>query len=55
MAQEERDNKIEREDEEIGVGVDLLLPRDSLLSAFLIFRLLLSKSGPSGSPRASKR
>lgn len=33
MAEEERENKIEREDEEIGVGVELLLPRDSLLSA----------------------
>ena len=33
MAEEERENKYEREDEEIGVGVELLLPRDSLLSA----------------------
>jgi len=30
---EERNIKIEKEDEEIGVGVDLLLPRDTLLSA----------------------
>ncbi len=33
MAKEERENNSEREDEDIGVGVDLLLPRDSLLSA----------------------
>ena len=33
MAEEERENKYDREDEEIGVGVELLLPRDSLLSA----------------------
>lgn len=33
MAEEERENKYEREDEEIAVGVELLLPRDSLLSA----------------------
>lgn len=30
---EERESKIEKEDEEIGVGVELLLPRDTILSA----------------------
>src|SRR4030042_4825979 len=30
---EERTMKFEKEDEEIGVGVELLLPRDTLLSA----------------------
>ncbi|MFH0897515.1 MAG: 30S ribosomal protein S2 [Candidatus Bathyarchaeota archaeon] len=33
MTEEDIANKIEREDDEIGVGIELLLPRDSLLSA----------------------